>query len=332
MMAKIRSLVVLAAAAATVGGALPASAGPITLAVSNPGGSRTVFVEDLLGNSLTKLDFGTLRQLPIRVRVVDAAADTAGFTVTASVTNLYMSTGQSLDFAQSVSSGNVSVTYPTTPVDALAVGASVAPLLNLAGTVPAPLCTALTLAAVSCNLSLTALEGKVQALTGIPVDLSDLTNLPLVPQTGQAGAFTNPAYAGVAANAPQPAGPPTPTALRVSSGSLNLVSSALNALNTALASVVSGSALSSVVDSSAVAGAVRSVLPAAVVSVFDALTPTQLAAVIASFTAQAQGLVPGQVTALTGTYLSVPIMHVSVPSDAARGEYQGTLVVTATQA
>lgn len=318
------------AAAAVAASVVPASAADVTVALSNPGGSRTVYVENLLGQPLSTLDFGTGRVQPFRVRVVDDTMDRNGFRVLATMTNLYKATGaSSYDFATSIASDRVSVGYPATPVNALDIEAVVAPVYDLTETVTGTLCTTLTTlslpGATPCDINLSGLTGVRQTLEQT-VDLANLPGLPLVPQAGDTGAFTNPAYAGLAAAAPQPASPPAATSVRLLSGD---VGTTLTGLQSALNTVVtSASSVTSLVPEADVTAALRDFLTGVV---WDALLPADKTALVEGLTATARTLVPADLVAQTGTYLSFPQLNVAVPPSAAAGDYRGTLVVTSVQ-
>lgn len=326
-----RARIVAALSALVVAGAAPAGAADVTVALNNPGGTRTVYVENLLGQALTTLDFGTSRAQPFRVRVVDSTMDRNGFRVLATMTNLYRASGSTYDFTSAVASDRVSVGYAATPVNALDVKGVVAPVFDLAGTVTGTLCTTLTTLSVAipgatpCAVRLSGLTGVRQTLDQV-VNLSNLAGLPLVPQSGDTGAFTNPSYAGVAAGAPRPSSPPAATGIRLMSGDVGAV---LTGLQSALAGVVAAApAVTSLVPVGDVTASLRSFLTGAV---WDALSAADQSALVALLSATARTLLPADVVAQTGTYLSFPQLNVAVPSATPAGDYRGTLVVTSVQ-
>lgn len=326
--------------AATVGGlaglaalALPASASDVTLALNNPGGSRTVYVEDLLGQPLTTLDFGTTRTQPVRVRVVDTTMDRAGFQVSATMSNLYKATGtSSYDYTASIPSSAVTVGYPQVPLSMKDVSAVVTPVFDLAENVTGQtLCTSIQLVGGTvCDISVSGVRGLRQTVT-VPVDLADLTALPLVPQQGETGAFTTPNYSGIGDHSGKPDPLPTATSRRFVSGGLGTV---LTTIQSRLATLVGATApATSVVDAGTVTDTLRTALGTGTggVPVFDLLSLTDAQALVDGLVATLKPLVPADVVAQSGTYLSFPLLNVAVPSSAEAGDYRGTLVVTSVQ-
>ncbi|HZQ29125.1 MAG TPA: hypothetical protein VFA94_15615 [Acidimicrobiales bacterium] len=315
------------AAFAGVGMGGGASASQVTVAVNNPGGSRTLFVEDLLGQPLTTLDFGTTRAHPFRVRVVDTTMDRSGFAILTSMSNLYKVSGNSFDFGNTIPSGNVSVDYPTTPVNALSVAAIVEPVFNMTETVTGPLCTALTTAGGSCSIALSAVNGLRQTAS-LTVDLSKLLTLPIVPQVGDSGSFASPDFNGIGANDPSKPASFTPTTVRVLGGGVGSDPALLTDVKAAVQSLIAGSPASSLVDSGTLTGALRSAIGG---PVYDALTPTEVQQLVDGLQPTLTDFLASQLVAQSGTYLSYPSLHVNVPTTAPAGNYQGTLVVTAVQ-
>jgi hypothetical protein len=311
---------------------IPSAHADVTVAVTNPGGSRAVFVEDLLGNALTTLDFGAGNTKPFRVRVVDTTMDRAGFQVNASMSNLYLAAGGSTyDYSTSVPSSAVSLGYPGAPLTVQGLGAVLTPVFDLAETVTGTLCTAIQTAgapASACTIAVRGVQGARQTVSNLPVDLSSLTSLaqlPLVPQTGETGAFGNPAYAGIGDFSGKPSSPPAATARR-------LVGGTLGTTMTMLQLKVATTPVTTVVDPAAVTAALRTALgtvPAG--AVFDLLSSADQQGLVNGLVATAEALLASQVAALTGTYLSFPILNVAVPRSAPAGTYRGTMVVTTIQ-
>jgi hypothetical protein len=315
------------AAFAGVGMGGGASASQVTVAVTNPGGSRTLFVEDLLGQPLTTLDFGTTRAHPFRVRVVDSTMDRSGFSILTSMSNLYKVSGSTFAFGSTIPSSDVSVDYPTTPINALSVAAVVAPVFNVAETVTGPLCTALTGAGGSCSIALSGLNGLRQTVS-TTVDLSSLLTLPLVPQIGDSGSFSSPDFSGIGSSDPLKPSVFTPTTVRVLSGGVGSDPALLTNVKAAVQSLIANSPASSLIDSGTLTGALRDAVGG---PVYDALTPTQVQDLIAGLQPTLTDILTSQLVAQSGTYLSYPSLHVNVPTTAVAGNYQGTLVVTAVQ-
>ncbi len=159
-MRRAKPFLALAVAALLAGAAsIPASADQVTVSVTNPGGSRTLYVESLLGQPLTSLDFGTTRSQPFRVRVVDATMDRSGFQVLTTMSNLYKVSGNSYDWTSTIGSSDVAVAYPPNPLNLLNAKAVVAPVFDMTETLTGALCTAVTAAGGSCSIALSAVDG-----------------------------------------------------------------------------------------------------------------------------------------------------------------------------
>lgn len=330
-MSNTRKLAAALVGCLAVVAALPAAAQvDVDVSVDNPGGTRALYVEDLVGQPLTALDFGVSRTQPFRVRVVDSTMDRTGFTVSATMTNLYLDTDDGLDLdGTPIDSVNLEIVNPTAALNVLDVSALVQPVFDTVSTISdTVICTTLGLTVVlgSCTVSLSDLEGKLQTLP-LTVDLGALAGLPLLPQVAEEGEFTNPDYAGVAALAPQPPSPPDPTSRRMIQGTPVSSAAVLTALQTVLNSVLASQALGDKIDTGTVTSALRSTLGVA----YDLLTTTQVNTILSSTVATVEALLPSDIRAQTGTYLSFPTLQVTVPDTAAAGSYKGTLVVTGLQ-
>jgi hypothetical protein len=287
-------------------------------------GTRVLFVEDVAGNPLTSFDFGSARSLPFRVRVEDTTMGRDGFTVNATMSNLYRDVGGSLDYGSKIGSDSVAVSNPLNALGIVDVSARVQPLVDTVTTISDPaVCLALALGTSPCQLSLTGLVGEVQDVASV-VDLGDLSNLPLLPQAAETGAFTDPDYQGAAAGDPGKPGAFTPTSKRMLAGSPVATPGVLTSLKTTLDAIVAGLPSEQVVhDDTLVAGAV---------DLLGALTTEQVSAIVNSPTAvTVQNLLADHVLSQTGKYSSNPMLDVTVPEGAPAGSYKGTLVVTAIQ-
>ena len=317
----------LAAAAAGLGVPSPARAAEVTVAVSNPGGSRTVYVEDLLGQPLSTLNFGTSRSQPFRVRVVDSTMDRSGFQVLTSMSNLYLVSGATYAWNTLVPSSDIAVAYPPDPLNLVDPQAVVEPTYDLTETVTGALCTTITTLGGSCSIVMTAVDGLRQAVD-LAVDLSDTSSLPLIPQEGETGDFTSPDWAGIAAANPDKPGSFTPTNREVISGAVNTASTTLTSTKAALAAMVAGQPASSLVDTATLTSALRTALTGAV---YDALLPADVQTIIGALNVAVHDLAAADVVGQSGPYLSYPKLDVTLPAGQAPGSYKGTLVVTAVQ-
>ena len=326
MKKRIALLVTLAALAAAA--IVPAGADEVTVSVSNPGGSRTLFVENVLGQPLTALDFGTTRSQPFRVRVVDSTMDRSGFQVLTTMTKLYKVDGATYAWNDSpIDSGNLGISYPPDPLNLLDVEAVVTPVFNLSETLSGALCTTVQAAGGTCTIAMSAVEGLRQTVD-LVVDLTDLNSLPLIPQIGQPGDFASADYAGIGAADPNKPGTFTPTNRQVIEGAINGAATTVTAISTALQALVAGQPAGSLIDVDTLAGALRDAMTG---PVFDALLPATVDEVIEGLQATVQAISSADIIGQSGTYLSYPQLDVTVPDGQAAGDYKGTLVVTAVQ-
>jgi hypothetical protein len=329
MRRRLAALAALGLAASMASTAMPAaSASDVTVALNNPGGSRTLYVETVLGAPLTTLDFGTMRSEPFRVRVVDDTMDRSPFYVTTSLSNLYLVSGNSYDWNTTIPSSAVSVNYPANPLGILNPQAVVAPLLDITETVTGTLCTTITAQGGTCNIAMTGVQALRQVVD-LAVNAADLTNLPLVPQTGETGAYTSPDYSGIGAGDPGKPGSFDVTHRKVITGAINTVTSLLDSVKAAYATVLAGTNVTAVVDPAVLAAALRTAMGG---TAYDALVAASgLQPVIDALSASVEDVVTNQILAQSGTYLSYPKLDVTLPTNQASGSYQGTLVVTAVQ-
>ena len=322
-----------AVAVALASASFSASADNVAVSVNNPGGSRTLYVESMLGEPLTSLDFGAMRSQPFRVRVVDSAMDRAGFSVSATMTNLYKAEGSAVDFTTAIPSSELSVGYATSPVSAKDVTALVQPVYDLGATISGTLCTTIQALQVlngiapDCLIDLQDVTGKLQTVP-LTADLSSLPSLPLVPQVGESGFFDNPAFAGVAATAPRPTGAPPATSKRLVQGTPLTTEAVLGRIQTALNGAVATQPLAGKVDTTVVTSLLRDELTG---DVFKELSTSEVQQLVNALTATLNGLDPANILGQSGTYLSFPVLNVKVPDGTPKGDYKGTLVVTGLQ-
>ena len=296
--------------------ALPAAAQTdVDVSVAN-GGPRTLYIEDMLGNELESLDINGASTLPFRVRVVDDSFDHEGFTVSATMTNLYLDE-DGLDFDTQIDSDDLEIVNPLNPLDVLDVETVVQPVIAGVEVTGLVACGLLGfVATATCSLDLTELvdplEAKLVEVEAL-VDLLDLTNLPLIPQMAEPGEFTHPDW--VAAQEPDGAPPATPrTLLSADPGD---VGDLLPELDAALALLDADD----IIDPNVLAGAVHELLGAT-------LTAVQATTVLAATTIDVEPLTANEVLYQSGTYTSFPMLRITVPSDKPNGTYRGTLVVT----
>lgn len=316
------------AVAASAALTLPAAAQTVDVTLTNPSGNRVVTVEDMTGSALSSLDFGKNRELPFRVKVQDTDYARSDFSVSATMTNLYVDSGTALDYTKKIGSSDVSLGSQTNPLNVLNLTATVQPVVGtVTQLVDSTICNTLGLVATvtgSCTLSTTGLTGKVIDDLTLTVDsLTDLPNLPIVPQQNEQAAFTDPSYATGTAGELDPAKTTTAaTQRRLVAGGTNL-SPVLTELDAALAPL----ALDALVNSDAVVADLRSQHAL----LWDLLTAAEVQSILAAADAIPTALTAADVLSLTGTYMSLPTLKVNVPTDAAAGSYKGTMVVTSMQ-
>ncbi|HUR15235.1 MAG TPA: hypothetical protein VM097_12170 [Mycobacteriales bacterium] len=265
----------LAAVTTVVALAGPAMAASVDVTVVGLGGTRQFNVEDLSGATLTALDLGTGQAKPFRTHVTDAgflpvSAVTDDYSVTATLSNLYLKTGASTyNYAVKIPSSALGIDFGATPLAGTGISLQDLPQLSLTGTMSnclgltGPLKTALglgtsgllnglpldpsnTALSTLCTTLLTTqsvtatVDGVVQNL--VPT-LSSVLDLPSQLGGATGGTFTNASYsagtvgAGDTAGA---AGAPTATAVSLMTGTHNLSSGLITALSSALTSALSG--------------------------------------------------------------------------------------------
>lgn len=293
--------------------------------------TRTLHVEDMGGNALTSIDFGSGNSAPFRVRVVDSAFARQSFSVSATMTNLYKDNNGTLDMATKIDSSNVSLASQLNPLNILEVSAKVGPLVDTVSTVTdSTVCSTLGLVMTliagvnACQMSAANLTGQIQDLS-VPVNLADLTNLPLLPQPNETGAFTFAEYAAGTAgeNDPDAVGADPATSKRLVSGAPVATATVLSALD----ALIVETPLSTLVDRQYVEQALAAQFP----ETWALLTSVQIDTIVASTIGTADALTGAEVLSQTGTYISLPTLDLNVPTSATAGSYKGTLVVTALQ-
>lgn len=329
-MRKTRLLAGLATLA-VVASAFPASAQvvdppPVEVLLQNPGGSRVLVVENLDGTPLTKLDFGTSRSMPFRVRVVDDTFDREDFNVTATMTNLYRADALgNVDYGlPEIASDDIALGSMST-VGALDVKAVVQPVLDTVTTIDnGVICQLLGLTALPapCQLVGTDVLGKLTEVT-LPTQALASLDLPLVPDGIETGPFTNPEHGfGTLGFADPTPSALAPTPRRVLGGDASPLD--LSALDDVLA----GLSAASLIDTNALLGEFGN-LPLNTLP--QPLVTELIDSLLNSTTVVTEALTLDDILNQTGQYLSTPTLDVTVPVGAEQGDYKGTLVITAMQ-
>jgi hypothetical protein len=265
----------LAAVTTLVALAGPALAASVDVTVVGLGGTRQFSVEDLSGATLTALDLGTGQAKPFRTHVTDAgflpaSAVTDDYSVTATLSNLYLKTGPSAyNYAVKIPSSALAIDFGATPLAGSGITLQDLPKLTLAGTLSnclglsntlktalglgtsgllngLPLDPSNTALAALCTTLLTTqsvtatVDGVVQNLAPSITSVLDLPS-----QLGGAtgGTFTNPSFAAGTVGAGDTAGAtgaPTATAVSLMTGTHNLSAGLVSALTTALTDALAG--------------------------------------------------------------------------------------------
>ena len=330
-MRKYRRL--FAALVASLGLATPAAAqindpSDPTVTLHQLATSRTVSVEDMASRPLTSLAFGTSRTLPFKVRVVDSNYPSQGFTVNATMTNLYRDQGDLVaDYSLApIMATQVSLGRQVNTPEIASVTVDVQPLVDVAVTLTGAdlaICqTLLDLNALpaDCNLSALDVPGITQDGLAITVNLADLGALPLVPSSNETGNFTAPEYdAGYGlGDTARGASAPDADAQVLLAGSPGVLSDVLRSVDAQLSALTRAQ----VVTGDAILDALESQFP----DTFALLTPLQLDAIVAGATVSDVSI--GSLSDLGGSYTSLPTLNVD-DTGAPGGDYVGTLVVTA---
>ncbi|HWB72291.1 MAG TPA: hypothetical protein VG452_08730, partial [Egibacteraceae bacterium] len=173
-MATLASFALLSAS----GLALAQSTTTVTTTVA--GGSRQLAVTDLAGNPLTAMALSPGVPTAFRVRVADSDyLATQGFAVQSTLTNLYRQGDGGYDYATSIPSTRVSVSYPTSPLSLAATAVDLQPDYLLDSAAPIDCSAVATILGLSALQQLTdPLCGLLNTLTGSALSFSD------VPLTG----------------------------------------------------------------------------------------------------------------------------------------------------
>ena len=328
-MRKSRFLAGMAAVAVTAV-AIPASAQtPVDVTLTNPPGSRIMYVEDLTGNELEELAFGTGRSVPFRIRVQDAAYGRQAFSISATMTNLYQAPGGVINQdATPIQSKDIRLGRQVNPLAIADVNAIVQPVLDTQSQLINPtLCgllgigTSVLSGGTGCLLNGTDVVGKVTEVD-VPVDLANLPALPMVPQANDVGPFTNPEFGANTAGDGDDANTGTPaTARRVLSGAPLPVD--LGPLTSAVQSLNVGQTL---VDENALLAELFAAYP-----LLGSAGDGVLDSIVNSTVATVETLTVANILKQTGTYTALPTLDVDIPAAATAGAYKGTLVVTGLQ-
>jgi hypothetical protein len=356
------------AVTATCSGTPATCVAGVPVSVVGLGGTRQFTVQDVHGNDLTSLDLGTGGVQPFRTHVQDTGFTATGqsFSVSATMSNLYLRTASGHDYAVKVPSSALAIGFGSTPLTGSGISLDTLPKLTVGGTMPsclnlsASLQSALGLSVLGIpldpsNLALTTLC-TLLGLTGGPVSatvdgavqnvaptLSSLTNLPIPLSGAVGGAFSNPDFGTgtVGANDPGKNATPATSVPLMAGGPANLTAGLTSALTTTLTNTLNGLPLVTSNDVGAktsVAAAVTALsgsadlLTSTLGTVLAGLTSvTNQVAVLNSLAGTLIAPTLANIQSLNGVYDGFPVLH-ATPTTPVAGTYDGTLTVTFVQA
>jgi hypothetical protein len=350
------------------GAAAPAAYGEtVDVSLGALGGSRQFAVEDISGNALTAIDLGTGGTQPFRTRVVDQSFSnvTEPYTVSATMSNLYLKTGDTTyDYLTKVPSSEVSLAYPTNPLAALGVGFPVLPDLAMSGPIPScvdlpqavkdvlgldangltsdpavtALCTALGTGVTVTTTGTAAADGLAQQ---VEAAVTSLLDIPTQLTGAQAGSFNSADYGAdtVGFNDPNKPAEKAPTSLQIMKGTPNMTAALKSEIETKINAVLGTLPLTTVDDLGAettIASAITSLsnsTDTGVADVGSALAALDAAKQSAVINLLGSGLLPVDLSHLanvSGQYFGFPSLK-STPTGLEPGVYDGTLTVTFVQ-
>lgn len=347
-----RRLTVLAAAGGCLAAAtLPALAVEVPVTLDTTGGDRQFSVLDAAGDPLTALAFGQNRAMPFRVEVADQGVPLLGndFQVSATMSNLYLQNADgSTDHTAMVPSGSLLLSYGANPLGAAGLQLPVVPEFTLGGTLS---CEGLSVPALStlatvCGLIATLTSPVDAAVAGDPQVLDeldliaalgglDLAGLPLSLTGGQdRGRFSVPARAG----ADDPVTGAGATSKRLLTGTNLLTGDTLQDVldrvdevlreSLAGADVLPSDGDAPVLGTDKVLDALsqQSAELALIADLLRELPADQVLAILDGLTASLDALGLAQLSSLTGTYSSAPVLEAQ-PVTTRPGTYAGTMTV-----
>lgn len=368
-MSKHRRTALVLTAAACVAGAGPAlavdGANNVSVSLSTVGGTRQFDALQADGTTpLTALTLGGTGSQAFKTRVKDTnfTTLTKGYSVTATMSNLYLKRGDGThDVATRIPSSQLSLAQGPLTADALT--ATLLPKLSVSGTLGS--CSALASSVPS--LGLTTVGGVLQIPAGavgtlctalgagvavpattvdgvlkrVTATVSDVTSLPNALTAGLGGPFTNADYSqdAVAKTDTEGAtGAPPATGIRVMDGAtaLTLPAALANQLKGALTTALAGTPLTSATDTgsqaplSSVASAVGGATSTAVGTAISGLTAIQQSDLLNTLSATPLAPTLSALKDLTSSYYGNPTLK-AVLTAPVPGSYDGTLTLTFVQ-
>lgn len=322
--------------------ALPAAAtqsGSAVVTVSTTGPSATgrqLILQDTSGQPLTALDLSAGTKAFV-AKVVDSSFSLTGYTVQASMSNLYGYNNGTWACGTVLPSKNVSISTPPALLDVSGLASGLTPNYLLSGNLGTVLST-LGLSSTVTNLTNVAVTGTDQALTqaqlvagsGTDIIGSAITTaapeLPIQVSANTGGAFTNPAADPSGASCGQSGASatnvPVMTGVANQTGLVSDLQSVLTTLGAApqnVATLISNGYLDSSSVMTAVAGALNE--PLTLLTPFTSSIESALTATLASTPLNSA------LTSESGSYAATPEMTVNT-SGVPKGNYRGVLTIT----
>jgi hypothetical protein len=302
---------------------------------SGPGG-RTLALYNSSGQALSSLDLSQGAN-SFEAAVTDTNYTQTGFSVTATMSNLYGYSAGTYNCSQKIPSTDISLSSPSGLLEATGISGAATPSITLSGNLTSILGSVLlgALGLSSANITNMPVTATSQALTEaqlagghtgelIGTVLSGAnTDLPIAISSASGGAFTNPAADPSGASCGVTGS--SATSIDVENGSANAtgllsdVTSVVNSLGspTTATTLISDGWLSAsnvMTQVSQTLGVPLADISGLQSAILAALTPT-----VAS--------VPGTGVTVNGQYNATPVMSINA-SGVASGTYQGQLTVT----
>lgn len=338
----------------------------VPVSVVGLGGTRQFSVQDIQGNDLTAIALGTGGLQPFKTHVADAGFTglAQSFSVSATMTNLYLQQGSGYDYAVKVPSSDLAIGFGSNPLAGSGISLADLPKLSVTGTfasclnLDSTLKAALGLSALGAvldpsNIALTNLctllgltggsvattvDGSLRTLTPV---ISSLADLPVPLTSGTGGAFTAPSFASgtVGFNDPAKTGTAATAVPIMAGGPVSLTSGLTSALTTALNNALSGLPLVNATDTgtrTTVAALVAALsgssnaLTASLGTVVSGLSLTNQITVLGTLLSSVLPPSLADIASLDGLYDGYPVLH-ATPTTPVPGTYGGTMTVTFVQ-
>lgn len=368
-MTRTRHLTAAVALACATAAMVPAaSADTVDVSLAALAGTRQFAVEDISGNPLTAINLGAGGTQPFRTRVTDANFTSLSdeYTVSATMSNLYLKQGAGYDWTTMVPASDLELVYPTQPLTALGVSFPVIPDLSLSGVLPTcatlpssvktslgldvagvppvtdlavtALCSALGSGLTVTSTGTSTVDGLVREITAAA---TNLLNIPTQLTGAAPGSFDNADYGAgtVGFNDPNKPATNAPSSLQIMQGTPNLTDALKTEITTKLNAALSTLPLTTpnnVGAETTLASALGSLASstdtgvAALGTALSTLDAVKQSAIVNLLSSAVAPLGMSNITSLSGQYYGFPSLK-ATPVDMQPGEYAGTLTVTFVQ-